>query len=102
MSQNSGPKPGWLEIVHEDDKGHLGAFCPYRDKTVDANICFACKDCSGLAISPETRTSYVVCDRAAADRIWVEGGGETPPQVHKCCGCGGEIEDEETAVQNPD
>ena len=92
MSEKSGPKPGWLEIVPGDDKGHLGAFCPYRDKTVDANICFACKDCTGLAIAPETRTSYVVCERAAADAIWVEGGGDTAPKIHKCCQCGGEIE----------
>lgn len=102
MSHNSGPKPGWLEIVHEDDKGRLGAFCPYRDKTIDANVCFACKDCSGLAIEAETRTSYVVCDRAAADQIWVEGGGETPANVHKCCGCGTDIEDAETVIPTGD
>ena len=82
---NTESKLGLLEIVH-DDEGHLAAFCPYRDKTVDANICFACKDCSGLALSPDGKTSYVVCDRAARDGVWVEGGDERPAQVHECCG----------------
>ncbi len=87
---NDGSKLGLLEIVH-DEKGHLAAFCPYRDKTVDANVCFACKDCSGLALSPDGKTSYVACDRAAHDGVWVEGGGERPPEVHKCCGCGTDL-----------
>lgn len=87
---NDGSKLGLLEIVH-DEKGHLAAFCPYRDKTIDANICFACKDCSGLALSPDGKTSYVACDRAAHDGVWVEGGGERPPEVHKCCGCGADL-----------
>lgn len=80
-------KLGLLEIVH-DEEGRRAAYCPYRDSTVDANICFACKDCQGLALSPDGKTSYVACDRAARDGIWVEGGGERPAVVHRCCGCG--------------
>lgn len=92
---NAETKLGLLEIVY-DEKGHLAAFCPYRDKTVDANVCFACKDCSGLALSPDGKTSYVVCDRAARDGMWVEGGGERPAQVHECCGCGGPLGEPKT------
>lgn len=88
-------KLGLLEIVH-DAEGHMAAFCPYRDKTIEAGTCFACKDCSGLALSPDGKTSYVVCDRAAKDGLWVEGGGdERPAKVHTCCGCGAEGHREE-------
>ena len=79
-------KLGLLEIVH-DRRGHLAAFCPYRDKTIEASTCFACKDCSGLALSPDGKTSYVVCDRAAKDGTWVEGGDERPAVIHHCSDC---------------
>lgn len=88
-------KLGLLEIVH-DEKGHLAAFCPYRDKTVDANVCFACKDCASLAISPDGKTSYIACERAAKDGIWVEGGGDRPAEIHQCCQCGSALEDDKS------
>lgn len=78
------PKAGWLEIVHEGGSGPLAAFCPYRKTMVAAEVCFACKDCSGIAMSPETLSSYVVCDRAAADHIGATGGDLRAPLVHTC------------------
>lgn len=93
--RSSSSKLGLLEIVHDPNLPGLAAFCPYRDKTIDAGICFACKDCSGLALSPDGKTSYVVCERAAADGVWVEGGGEKPAEIHSCCGCGREGEPDE-------
>lgn len=91
-------KLGLLEIVH-DETGHMAAFCPYRDKTVDANVCFACKDCSGLALSPDGKTSYVACERAAKDGIWVEGGGDNKPAEVHCCRCGTPLDNEVDASE---
>lgn len=85
-------KIGLLEIVH-DEGGRLAAHCPYRGQTVDANVCFACKDCQGLALSPDGNTSYVVCERAEHDGIWVEGGGDRPAAIHACCQCGAPLAD---------
>lgn len=87
------PKLGWLEVVQEEGSPQQRAFCPYRDRAIDAAVCYACKDCSGLALSPTSRRYFVVCDRAAADGMWVEGGTEArPPLIHHCCTCGSELD----------
>jgi len=93
MSEKSSrSKLGLLELVHVHDKPGLAAFCPYRDKTIEASVCFACADCAGLALSPDGKTPYVVCERAAEDGLWVEGGGDGPAVIHTCCHCGREGE----------
>lgn len=85
MSESTEKKAGWLEVVHDDRTQEKVAFCPYRDRTVQAGVCFSCKDCEGLVLSPETRAYYVFCERAEKDGVWVEGGGDgRPAQVHHC------------------
>lgn len=96
MSGAKTSKEGWLEIVQEEGSDQKRAFCPYRDRTVDASLCFACRDCSGLALSPSTRSYYVVCERAANDHLWVEGGTETRPVTIHRCDEGGDSDDGKT------
>lgn len=85
MSGANTPKTGWLEIIDEEGVNQFRAFCPYRDRLIDAAICFACRDCSGLALSPSSRSYFVVCERAANEHLWVEGGTmERPVQIHRC------------------
>lgn len=88
------PRLGWLEIVQEEGNPAQRAFCPYRDRAIDAAVCYACKDCSGIALSPKSRRYYVVCERAAIEGVWVEGGTQASPAlIHHCCTCGAEAEE---------
>lgn len=69
---DAGARAGWLQIVRQGGTAEAYAYCPYRGRMLRVQTCFACPDCSGLALSPRSRDSYVVCERAAADGLRVE------------------------------
>jgi hypothetical protein len=57
------PQEGWLEIRDAEDGSQHVEDCPRRGE-VPLRECLGCKRCEGLAMSPDGKRIYAVCDIA--------------------------------------